>query len=328
MSKIRVGILYGGRSAEHEVSLVSAKNILAAIDRDTYDVTEIFIDQSGKWDQTLLTADRLDIVFPVLHGANGEDGTIQGLLQLLDLPFVGPDVLASALCMDKDIVKRLLDQAGLPVTPWETLTGTATAHQDAFDRLSEAYGCPFFIKPARTGSSVGVSKVRTASEYLTALDDAFRYDQKVLVEKAIVGHEVEVAVLGNEEPQASVVGELIVHADFYSYDAKYHDPNGATPVIPANLPGPVMEKIRSLALEAFRVTGCEGMARVDFFVSEAGKIFINELNTIPGFTEISMYPKLWQASGLTYSELIDQLLTLGLKRFERDRQRQTTYSPR
>lgn len=359
MKKIRVGVLFGGQLAEHEVSLQSAKNVIEAIDKEKYEVVPIGIDKAGQWhladvnnylidatdprrialqtssENTAVTfgdssqsIGALDVVFPVLHGTNGEDGTMQGLLRLLDVAFVGPDVLGSAINMDKDVMKRLLWHEGLPVADWTVLVGGVEEHRDRFASLAEAYGLPFFVKPANAGSSVGVTKVKSEADFASALTEAFRYDRKVLVERAIVGREIEVAVLGNETPKASVLGELVVHAEFYSYEAKYIDADGATAVIPADLPTEVVQKIQELAIKAFQVTECEGMARVDFFVTKNNAIYLNELNTIPGFTKISMYPKLWEASGVSYSELIDQLLTLAIARHERDGKRRIDYSPR
>lgn len=362
IKKIRVGILFGGRSAEHEVSLQSAKNIIEAIDRDKYEVVLIGIDKQGLWylnqeSHFLLNANdpknirlqasetklalapgeqehqlvaysqadyhsRVDVVFPVLHGPFGEDGTVQGLLKLANIPFVGAGVLGSAIGMDKDVMKRLLRDAGIPIARFAVLHSPEEA---VFSQLEQELGLPIFVKPANLGSSVGIHKVKSAAEFQSALLDAFRYDRKVIVEEFIRGREIECSVLGNEQPIASVPGEIIPEHEFYSYEAKYIDEQGARLVIPAKLPVPVRERIQQLAVEAFRVLCCEGMARVDFFLSADDRIYVNEINTIPGFTRISMYPKLWEASGIAYSELIDRLIQLALERHQREQALQTSF---
>ena len=351
--KLRIGIVFGGRSAEHEVSIQSAKNIIAAIDASRYEVVLLGIDREGRWflnerslplleagkalpnlrtegarevalaprgDATQLvdlSANKgmgtLDVIFPVLHGPYGEDGTVQGLCKLANIPCVGAGVLGSAVGMDKDVMKRLLRDAGLPIPKFITLT----RHADrTFDIAKNELGTPLFVKPANCGSSVGVSKVRTAPEFEKALAEAFRYDTKVLLEEGIVGREVECAVLGNADPIASVPGEIIPTHDFYDYEAKYIDEHGAGLQIPARLEPAVAEEVRRLAVRAFTVLCCEGMARVDMFIDTDGRVLVNEINTIPGFTRISMYPKLWEASGISYSQLIDRLIQLAVERFE------------
>jgi len=349
--KLRIGVLFGGRSAEHEVSLQSARNIIEAIDTEKFEIVPIGIDREGKWhsDNSLLAGtDRLpvfredntvalmvpgnatdrivsstgdyslqvDVVFPVLHGPLGEDGTVQGLLKLAGIPFVGSGVLGSAVGMDKDVMKRLLRDAGLPVARFLVLHRRET--QPPFDEVAEKLGAPFFVKPANLGSSVGIHKVSTAEEFSTALRDAFSYDHKILIEEYIRGREIECAVLGNDDPQVSVPGEIIPHHDFYSYEAKYLDENGAALQIPADIPAPFARMVQSLAKEAFRTLCCSGMARVDFFLRDNGDILINEINTIPGFTRISMYPKLWEATGVSYTQLISRLIELALEQFEAD----------
>ena len=361
MKKLRVGILFGGKSAEHEVSLRSAKNVYAALDTDKFEGVLMGIDKNGKWfsresaitmlnspdpklvvfrtgdglalipgapEGSLVTMQgiepTLDVVFPVLHGTNGEDGTVQGLLKLLDLPFVGPGVLGSAVGMDKDVAKRLLRDAGIPVSKFVT----AYKHQRAklsYDALVAELGSPMFVKPANAGSSVGVHKIKTVADFDAAIDDAFRYDTKILIEEFINGREIEVAVLGNEDVAASVPGEIIPHHEFYSYEAKYLDENGAGLEIPAKLDAGMAEKIRATAVATFKVLACEGMARVDFFL-RGDELFVNEINTIPGFTSISMYPKLWEASGVSYRELITKLLELAIARHERDASLKTTFN--
>lgn len=334
MKKLRVGLIFGGESAEHEVSVMSARNVRVALDEAKYEPVLIKIDRSGVWHLVgdfddagqelaalpgrgaLLVRETseelaLDAAFPILHGPMGEDGTVQGLLELAKIPYVGPGVLGSAVGMDKDIMKRLLRDAGLGVADCVTVT---SGNVDA-DEIIEQLGLPLFVKPANMGSSVGVSKVDTAETLKPAVLEALRYDTKVLVESAIVGDEIECAVLGNANPQASTIGRVVPQsASFYSYDAKYVDSDGALLEIPAKLPEDVMEQARQTALLAYQVLGCEGMTRVDMFAQKDGSLVINEINTIPGFTNISMYPKLWEASGLGYTDLITRLLELALER--------------
>jgi D-alanine-D-alanine ligase len=351
--KKTVAIVFGGQSSEHEVSLQSARNVINAIDRGSYDIILIGVDKSGRWlrfdegDYLLNPGDpakiklsaagktlsllpgsvggqfvevetgkalaRIDVVFPLIHGCFGEDGSMQGLLRLMNLPFVGPDVLGSAVCMDKDVTKRLLRDAGISVAPFVVLTRGQSAD---FNAVAAQLGLPLFVKPASQGSSVGVSKVTDQAGFVRALTLAFDYDHKVLIEQGVVGREVECAVLGNREPQASLCGEVIANDEFYAYDTKYLNGDQARIAIPADLPVELSDQVREVALRAYRVLECAGMARVDFFVTEADEIIINEVNTIPGFTSISMYPKLWQASGLSYAGLIDRLIELALERAE------------
>jgi D-alanine-D-alanine ligase len=358
--KIRIGIIFGGKSAEHEVSLQSAKNIIDAMDKEKYDITLIGIDKSGKWYRSgsnyllnatnpkliklnsenntaiipaadnsgqLISLDTresssIDVVFPVLHGTFGEDGTIQGLLKLAGIPFVGASVLGSAIGMDKDVMKRLFQQAGLP-----TANFLAFEYSDKinFGKVKKALGMPLFVKPANLGSSVGVSKVRNEKEFKVAVKEAFKYDNKILVEQFIKGREIECSVLGNKNPKASIPGEVLPKHDFYSYEAKYIDENGAALEIPAKLSKAKVKEIQDLAVKGFKALCLEGMARVDFFLTNKGKVYINEANTIPGFTKISMYPKLWEASGLSYTELIDQLVELAIERFDRESKLKTGY---
>ena len=354
--KKSVAIVFGGQSSEHEVSLQSARNVINAIDRDSYELTLIGIDKSGRWlrfDESdyllnatdparislspagkllaLLPGDssaqfmeiesgerlsRVDVVFPLIHGAYGEDGALQGLLRFVATPCVGPDVLASAACMEKDVTKRLLRDAGIAVAPFVVLTRGQSAR---FETLAGQFGLPMFVKPASQGSSVGVSKVADAAGLTAALALAFKYDHKVLIEQGIVGREVECAVLGNREPQVSVCGEVVANDEFYAYDTKYLNDGQARIAIPAEMPDDLSDQVRDVALQAYRVLGCAGLSRVDFFVTNAREIIINEVNTIPGFTSISMYPKLWQASGLSYPALIDRLITLALERADESR---------
>jgi D-alanine-D-alanine ligase len=338
MSRIRVGILFGGRSAEHEVSLLSARNVLAALDRDRFDPVLIGIDKNGKWlvqrEAQLLESARdprlvklnshgpavaleprptggeltradgplkVDVIFPVLHGPMGEDGTVQGLLELADLPYVGAGVLGSALGMDKDLMKRVLRDARIPVTDFRTIRCSEFERDsDAACAVAAEVGFPLFTKPANLGSSVGIRRVRGPHELASALAHPFEFDLKALSEAAAIGREIECSVLGNDEPVASVPGEIVVrHKDgFYSYDAKYMDENGAELVIPAKLEPSQAKAVQDMAIRAYRALDCAGMARVDFFLRKDGTLLVNEINTLPGFTQISMYPKLWEASGL------------------------------
>ncbi|MCL2193327.1 MAG: D-alanine--D-alanine ligase [Treponema sp.] len=348
--KIRVGILFGGKSAEHEVSLQSAGNVYDAIDKNSFEPVLIGIEKSGKWrlagDAVSLldsggtvallpenggelyglpldsaTSTQVDVVFPILHGPFGEDGTVQGLLKLADVPFVGSGVLGSAVGMDKDVMKRLFRDAGIPVGKFLCFRSHETP---SFAEVEAALGSPVFVKPANMGSSVGISKVHDATEFSTAIKDAFRYDTKIIVEEYIRGREIECAVLGNDNPAASVPGEVVPSHDFYSYDAKYLDENGAALEIPARLDAQTASLVQGLSVKAFQVLGCEGLARVDFFLREDGEVLINEINTMPGFTKISMYPKLWEASGIGYTELIGRLISLAIERHERERALKTS----
>lgn len=363
MRKIRVGLVFGGRSAEHEVSLQSAKNIVDALDKDRFDVSLIGIDKQGRWhlaerDGFLLNADdpariafnhtgrslalvpgaeaqqlrpvqqaqaleQIDVVFPIVHGTLGEDGSLQGLLRMANLPFVGSGVLGSAVAMDKDVSKRLLRDAGLEVAPFACLDRHGARSAD-FDALVAQLGLPLFVKPANQGSSVGVSKVRDRAQFEAALAQASSFDHKVLVEAAIDGREIECAVLGNAQPQASVCGEVVVHDEFYSYDTKYISEAGAEVVVPAAIDAGTQARVQDVALRAYRALDCAGMARVDVFLTPAGRILVNEVNTLPGFTRISMYPKLWQASGLGYRELITRLIELALERHAAERTLKST----
>ena len=276
-----------------------------------------FFSLSASLSDTAKDAGRgIDVVFPVLHGPFGEDGTVQGLLRLADVPFVGAGVLGSAVGMDKDVMKRLLRDAGIPVGKFITLrAGDKLSFKDAKKKL----GSPLFVKPANLGSSVGVSKVRTETEFKKAVKEAFQFDTKVIVEEFIEGREIECSVLGNDDPIASVPGEIILHDDFYSYDAKYIDENGASLEIPAKLDAKTRKLVQETAVRTFKALECEGMGRVDSFVTKDGRVVVNEINTIPGFTSISMYPKLWEASGISYSKLVDKLIQLAIERFEKQR---------
>lgn len=313
----KVGIIFGGQSAEHEVSIQSARNIVEAMDKDKYEVTEIFIDKNGEWFVNSASVNPFDIlktvevVFPIVHGTNGEDGALQGLLRMVGVPFVGADVLGSAVGMDKDVMKRLLRDAGIPIGKFVT---TRKSDELSYDQAVDKLGVPLFVKPANAGSSVGVHKVKSAEEYASALMDAFKYDTKVLVEEYIKGREIECAVLGNYEPRASLPGEVQASHEFYSYDAKYIDPNGAKIIIPADLSTELVLEVQEIAIKTFQTLECYGLARVDVFVTPENKIIVNEINTLPGFTSISMYPKMWQVSGINYTDLISKLIELALSR--------------
>jgi D-alanine-D-alanine ligase len=347
--RLRVGVLFGGRSGEHEVSLASAAAVIRGMDPDKYEPVPIGITKEGHWligagaqkmlpevlkggQRVMMTADptdaalvrldgggggqRLDVVFPVMHGTFGEDGTIQGLLDLAGLPFVGAGVLGSAIGMDKDVAKRLLQVARIPVVPW------ITVHRADWERepkeiqrsVERKFKYPVFVKPATLGSSVGMTKVHSRAELAPALNLACEFAMKILVEKAMVAREIEVSVLGNSDPKASVPGEIVPHREFYDYQAKYLE-DGTKLLIPAKLKPSQVKQIQSLAVATFRTLELSGMARVDFFLEKRanGKLFLNEVNTIPGFTSISMYPKMWEASGISFRNLIDRLISLALE---------------
>ena len=379
--KIRLGVLFGGRSGEHEVSLTSAAAVMKALDPEKYEVVPVGITREGRWRvgpkafgllteaavddpaqrtaplQAVLAEGRavtpsvdptspkllplaksspalnarpeVDVIFPVLHGTFGEDGTIQGLLELADVPYVGAGVLASSAGMDKDVMKRLFRDAGLPVVPWE-LVLRGDWEQDPAGvrrRIEKRRHYPFFVKPANLGSSVGITKVHKPAELEAALNLAAQYDRKILVEKALRAREIECAVLGNDNPQASVPGEIIPVNEFYDYEAKYVK-EGSELLIPARLSPRQRKRVQELAVRAFKAIDCAGMGRVDFLLDrKSGKIFVLEINTIPGFTPISMYPKLWEASGLPYSMLLDRLVELALERHRDKTRTRYDYTP-
>ena len=389
MKKLRVGVIYGGRSGEHEVSVASAASVFKHLDRDRYDPVAIRIEKDGRWalvdkppilmsaaevidqarltaarpvrpgreahmvahpgDETLLTIEHrttsteldqartaivnglgLDVIFPVLHGPLGEDGTVQGLLELANVPYVRAGVLGSAVGMDKAVMKTLFAANGLPIGQYlVTSKRNWERDRDAFaGRVASELGFPVFVKPANLGSSVGISKATTRAELTRAVDVASDFDRKIVVEAAVPNaREIECAVLGNDEPEASVPGEIIVtHPDgFYSYDAKYVDASGASWKIPADIPQQISERVRRLSVEAFRALDLSGMARVDFLLERTtGALYLNEVNTIPGFTTISMYPKMWEATGVPYSELLDRLIALALERHAEKQQFRTS----
>jgi D-alanine-D-alanine ligase len=313
--KLNLAILYGGRSGEHEVSIRSAESIISALDAERYNVVKYFISKEGKWNPSPILPEPggnagIDVVFPVLHGTFGEDGTVQGLLELADLPYVGPGVLGSSASMDKAVTKRICREAGLPVGDYCVVTECPPNIPELESRL----GYPMFVKPANLGSSVGISKVRDRTTLQDAIAAARQYDRKVIIERTIAGQELECAVLGNESPQASIPCEILPSREFYDYDDKYL--LDKTEVrMPAELSSDEIEEVRRLAIACFRALQCEGMARVDFLLERpSGKIFINEINTIPGFTSISMYPKMWDYCGLPYPKLLDRLIELALAR--------------
>jgi len=318
IKKIKVGVLFGGKSAEHEVSLKSASNVIKALDKTKYHITPIKINKDGKFDFNNIK--NFDVIFPVMHGPFGEDGSMQGLLKLANVPFVGPSVLGSAVGMDKDVTKRLLRDAGIPIGKFITIK---FGDKTNFSKVKKELGLPLFIKPANMGSSVGVSKVRNENEFKKALSGAFKFDIKVIIEEFIEGREIECALLGNNMPMASIPGEIIANHDFYSYDAKYID-EGSVAVIPAKIDKKTIKRIQELAIKTFQALNCEGMSRVDFFLKKNGDILVNEINTIPGFTDISMYPKLWEASGISQINLLERLLELAIERFEKEQKLQTT----
>ncbi len=352
MSFTKVAVLCGGQSAEHVVSIRSAKTVMAALDVTRYEVQVIYISQKGQWfwwgKDAFLAAElptlqdssaekqlalifgeqqyswmlchnlqrySTDVIFPLVHGTHGEDGDLQGLLEMANKAYVGAGVLSSAICMDKGVAKELTYDAGIQTCRWITVQ----LNDDralVMQKIEAELGYPCFVKPARAGSSVGVSKVKSREILATALDSAFRYDDKLIIEQHISGREIECAVLGNLEPTASWPGELVVHAEFYSYEAKYVDPNGATAVVHADLSPELGAKVQATALKIYKTLACSGMARVDFFVTAQNEVYFNEINTIPGFTSISMYPKMWESSGIPLTELLTQLVQFGIERYQ------------
>lgn len=358
--KKKVSIIFGGKSTEHEVSLNSASNIFNAVDTTQFDPILLGMDKQGDWfynaayptsninlpnhdffqNATPVFLDRRDgeicivgkeqntvidnfeVAFSIIHGTGGEDGNLQGFFNTMGVPFVGPDVLGSSLCMDKDVTKRILRESNIPLAKSITLL-KLKKDTITYEQAEKELGVPLFVKPCNAGSSVGVSKVTDKATFEKAIDHAFQFDHKLLIEEAVVGKEIECAVLGNEEPKTSVVGEIVATKDFYSYDAKYKDADAAVLKIPAKIDEAISSQIRNIAVEAFKATCCEGLARVDFFLRADNTFVINEINTLPGFTEISMYPKMWEATGTSYADLITNLIELGLARHERNSALQT-----
>ncbi len=350
--KLRIALFFGGKSAEHEISLQSAKNVLDALNKDKYEIIPVGITREGDWylesdigihpcpakhivldlgqsKQLIGVNDKhlrqsFDVALPILHGPNGEDGTIQGLFQLANIPFVGSGTLASSLCMDKVFMKHILQQAGIPIADYVTVNAyqyPSINHMKILQRV----GLPCFVKPANMGSSVGISKVKIAEDLNAAIELALRYDTKVIIEAFIQGREIECAILGNEQPKASLPGEIIPHHEFYSYEAKYLDDNGAELSLPAAVTAEQQTLIQDTAIKAFKALACAGMARVDMFLTADGQAILNEVNTIPGFTRISMYPKLWDISGLPYPNLLDELIQLALAHFDKRQQLDTKH---
>ena len=350
MKRLRIGVLFGGRSGEHEVSLASAASVIRALDPEKYEAVPIGISKDGRWlvgtssvkmladvlksgDRVVLPTDPsaatlvplgpatgqpsvgVDVVFPILHGTFGEDGTVQGLIELAGLPYVGAGVLASAVGMDKDVQKRLFEQAGLPIVPFLAVRRSEWEHERAkvLKTIKKKFRFPLFVKPATLGSSVGMTRVKAAHEISAAMDHAAEFALKIVVERGVVGREIEVSVLGNDNLSASVPGEIVPHREFYDYQAKYLE-QGTKLLIPAKLTKAQVAVFQDYAVRAFRCIDGSGMARCDFFLERrTNKIYVNELNTIPGFTSISMYPKLWEASGLPYPKLIDRLIQLAIE---------------
>jgi len=366
--KLKVGIIFGGRSGEHEVSYCSATSIMKAINKDKYTVVPIGITKEGRWISPEETAQalqsgriegkstvillnnpsynnliridnnqklkkdtsegKLDVIFPVLHGPYGEDGTVQGLLELADIPYVGAGVTASAISMDKELMKTIFKQKGLPLVKWLTIKRKDwyKSKEEILSLIQNSFKYPLFVKPTNLGSSVGITKVHKAKELEKAIDLASSYDRKILVEQGLEGvKEIECSILGNDEPRASVVGEVKPAGEFYDYDSKYID-EATQLIVPADLPEEVSRKVQEIALRAFKAIDAAGMARVDFFVTKKeNKIYLNEINTIPGFTSVSMYPRMWEASGISYTDLIDRLIQLALERYQDKNQNKTSY---
>lgn len=351
--KKNIALIFGGKSSEHEVSIRSGKNVAAALDKSKFEFTLIGISKEGSWykfkdmsvfDQIVALNDnklptgaepvalvsfkgqptiislenpsqkyKVDCAFPILHGSFGEDGSIQGLFRMANIPFVGCDILASSVGMDKEVMKRLLIEAQIPSAKYLLLT---PQQKHSYKEITDKLGTPFFIKPANSGSSVGVHKIKSEHEFAEKLADAFLYDHKVLAEEMMVGREIEISVMGhNRAPKASVAGEVTPTHEFYSYEAKYLDENGALLKIPAELDSSVLKNMQQIAIKTYQVLGCDGLTRVDFFLKKNNEAFINEVNTIPGFTKISMYPKMWEASGISYSQLITDLINLAFEKF-------------
>lgn len=336
MRRLKLGIIYGGMSTEHEVSIISAKSIISNLNNEKYEIQEIYITKEGEWltkegeliENIFAYLKRLDVVFPVLHGIGGEDGTIQGLLEMLKVPFVGVGVLGSAVGMDKVYTKIVFEKAHILQAKYAYVRKKKDGYvyiledfeeielplKDICKKINEKIDFPMFVKPSNSGSSIGINKAHNIEELEEYIKYAGDFDTKILVEENINGREIECAVLGNENPKASCIGEIIPADEFYSYDAKYKNAESKTK-IPAEISEEISNKIRSLAVKAYKSLDCKGLSRVDFFVEkETGKIYINEINTMPGFTSISMYPKLWENSGLKYTELLDELIKLALQK--------------
>ena len=340
MEKIKLGIIFGGTSTEHDVSVVSGRAVLEHLNKDRYEIYPIYINKDGEWfeyneinqsgnkiDNICEYLKQLEIAFPVLHGLYGEDGTIQGLLEILNIPYVGSKVLGSSICMDKAYAKVIFAKANIKQAEYVYIKKYEDNYiyvekdfseeicdiYEVMQKTTEKLEFPMFVKPSNSGSSVGINKVNNIEELKEAIENAGLFDKKILIEEGIKAREIECAVIGNEQPEASILGEIIAADQFYSYDAKYNNKESKT-IIPADIPEHLSDKVREIAKKAYKATDCKGFARVDFFVNtEKEKIYINEINTIPGFTEISMFPKLWEATGVSYEKLLDQLVDLALK---------------
>lgn len=348
MSKINLLLVFGGTSSEHSISILSAQNIIKAISKKKYNITLVYITKNGHWhllDKTIKINEKIlnskiksipesyliinknkgqllnidtkkmipiDVCFPILHGSYGEDGTIQGLCKAYNIKCVGSDILGSVINLDKTIEKTILQSHNIKTAKFLTFTNQNDKNL-IFSKIKKTLGYPFFIKPANTGSSVGINKIHNEKEFKNAIKEAFKYDKKIIIEQCIVGKEIECSVLGNSSPKASLPGQIIPKSEFYSYNSKYIDPNGAQLIIPAKLSKNIIKKIQTVAIQAYTILECRGFARVDMFLTKNNGIFINELNTIPGFTNISMFPKLWEISGIDYSDLIDEIIQLSLE---------------
>lgn len=346
MGRQRVAVIFGGRSGEHEVSIVSARSVMAALDTGRWEVVPIGISRAGSWlspaetqalldagargfqdagtpvlhaGQALAALDSCDVAFPLVHGTFGEDGTLQGFLEMADKPYAGAGVAASAIGMDKALMKALFREAGIPVARYSVIRSWeyTLAQNDSMGLIENAIGYPCFVKPANGGSSVGITRARSREDLPAAFAAAFVYDDKAVVEQAVIGREVECSVLGNEDPRVSIVGEIVPDREFYDYESKYSNTSATELRIPAPITESAARDVRELALRMYRVMGCEGYARVDFFLTSGDRVVANEVNTIPGFTSISMYPKLWEASGLGYADLLTRILELAFERHER-----------
>lgn len=363
MTKLNLGIIFGGKSAEHEISLISANNIITNADKNKYEIYPIGINKNGEFllfsgnDYILDAQDakkvrlnnngtpitfnfgenqeiigisdknlkiKLDVIFPVLHGTFGEDGTIQGLLEMANIPYIGTNVLGSAIGMDKEITKKILENSGIKTAKFLSFL-SSEKEKINFQTIQNELKLPFFIKPANAGSSVGIHKIKDEEKFMEKINDAFQYGNKVIIEEAIMGEEIECSVLGNENPLTSLPGKVMPNHEFYSYEAKYLEENGAQFEIPAKLSESEIKNIQKIALKTYKLLGCEGMARVDGFLKANGEFILNEINTIPGFTTISMYPKLWEVSGISYSNLIDQLIQLAIERFNKENKIKTNF---
>ncbi|KKQ23868.1 MAG: D-alanyl-alanine synthetase A [Candidatus Roizmanbacteria bacterium GW2011_GWC2_37_13] len=365
--KINIGLVFGGKSGEHEVSLLSAKSIYEALDKNKYNVFLIGVDKQGRWllgnpanyllnstNPKLIALNKsvstnivpvnkdnsseiiamesgrklgkIDVFFPIIHGTYGEDGSLQGMFEMINSAYVGAGVIGSALGMDKDVQKRLLSLAGINIAKFMAIR-KSQFNKKTKAKILKKFFFPFFVKPANTGSSVGISKVHNLKEFNVALNDAFKYDLKIMIEEFIQGREIECSVMGNDKPIASVLGEVIPHHEFYSYEAKYIDENGADLLIPADLPKKVAKEIQETAVKTFLTLECSGFARVDFFLTPKNKIYINEINTLPGFTKISMFPKLFNASGISYPEILDRLINLAIEKKKEKDKLKRSYTP-